>query len=343
MSAFMNNLRAFYKVNALIGRTRPEIKTMRRHRDAFYAEVWRETAAELDAATVDLGDNIFEITLHGRRVRVSRNLSPLDDALTLRLAGNKPIVYRLLEQAGIQIPRHLVFGLDRFDEARRFARTLGGPVVVKPASGTGAGAGVCTGVSGTMPLVHAMARAAAFSPQVVIEEQVAGDNIRLLYLDGELLDCVVRYPPTVTGDGRSTIRALIDAENRLRLQQGAARGQVLLSIDRDLRNTLAEQGLSIRSRPKSGQTVILKRVINDNRGDENEAGMARLSPELIDVGRRVVETVDVRLAGVDFILSPGGAVVIDVNTTPGFYYHYRRRGEPARVALPILRRALGLN
>src|SRR5688572_32104639 len=48
---------------------------------------------------------------------------------------------------------------------------------------------------------------------------IAGASYRLLYLEGRLIDAVRRDPPTVTGDGYSTIRRLIAHENRRRLER----------------------------------------------------------------------------------------------------------------------------
>lgn len=339
------NLAGTHRIRALVERSGPGARAMRRHRDAFYDRVWREAAAETGASCVDLGDGFLAFSAGERHVRVCRNMTPLDDAVTLRIAGMKPLAYRLLASAGVMVPRHAELAARDLDAALRFLEAADGPVVVKPAADTGAGRGVFTGIGSRSRLVCAMARAGAFGSRVLIERQHGGDNYRLLYLDGVLIDAVVRHPPTVTGDGRRSVRELVDAENRLRLAEGEARAQVLVTMDAEMRATLASCGLSLRSRPPQGARVVLKRVINDNRWEENEAALERIGPELAETGRRAAAAVGARLAGVDVIVGTGQAepVVIDVNTTPGYYYHYRRRGAPVRVASVILRRALDLD
>ena len=88
----------------------------------------------------------------------------------------------------------------------------------------------------------------------------------------------------------------------------------------------------------------LKSVVNDNRGDDNLA-VDRLSADIVEVGARAAEAVGVRLAGVDVItpdpslpLGEAGGVVIEVNTTPGYYYHYHKRDGCVPVATLILER-----
>src|SRR5260370_36018635 len=88
-------------------------------------------------------------------------------------------------------------------------------------------------------------------------------------MDGEVLDTVLRRPPSVRGDGISTVRQLICGENRLKRRSGTARGQVLVRIDPDLRNTIANQGLTLDSRPPKHEVVVLKYVVKYNATTEN--------------------------------------------------------------------------
>src|SRR5205823_1628012 len=112
-----------------------------------------------------------------------------------------------------------------------------------------------TGVRRRSHLALAAAAAAVYGDDLLIEEQLKGDNYRLLYLDGVLLDAYVRQPPTVVGDGRSTVARLVRRANSDRLSRGSGLSQVLLTIDLDMRRTLAKQGLSLRSVPPAGAVV----------------------------------------------------------------------------------------
>ena len=179
--------------------------------------------------------------------------------------------------------------------------------------------------------------------RLLIEEQGVGDNLRLLYLDGRLLDAVRRRPPSVVGDGWSTIGRLVQRINQRRLKAGYELAIVMLSHDLDMQRTLARQGLSLRSVPSEGQRVVLKTVINDNMREENERVTDRLCPKIVEVGERAARAVGVRLAGVDVLtpalgvgLDEAGGVILEINIGPGYQYHYFTSGEACRVAVPIL-------
>lgn len=318
-----------------------------RARTAFYDECWRDAAAAVGATIRPLGGGFQEIARGGRRMRVFEQFSPLDTHTTLAVAGNKPVVYGLLAEAGLRVPRHVSYTAADLRPARRFMAEIPGGCVVKPARNTGGGTGVTTGIRSGAQLVRATVAATGFSPTLLIEEQMPGENYRLLYLDGDFLDAIVRQPPFVLGDGRSSVHDLVRAANEARVRGGAGIGQVLLESDLDLRRTLAGQGLRPSSVPAPGRRVVLKTVINQNSGSDNVAASDRLCAEVVADGARAAAAVGVRLAGVDVIttdpsvpLARSGGVIGEVNTTPGFYYHYRRTGEPFRVAEHILRHVL---
>jgi len=88
-------------------------------------------------------------------------------------------------------------------------------------------------------------RAGAHCGEVSSKKRSAGHNLRLLYLDGELIDSVRRLPPVVRGDGVLPIGKLIEKENADRLRNGTDAGQTLLTIDAELRGTLRRQGYRV--------------------------------------------------------------------------------------------------
>ena len=317
------------------------VRRGRLNRTAFYERAWREAASGLRAEVRVVCDGILEIVRGDARARVSHNYTTLDDPVTLKVAGNKPAVYRLLHERGIPTPRFTEFSLPTIERAADFLHRSNRPCVVKPASGTGAGQGITTGITRRSQLVRAAAVAAAYGAKLLIERQVDGDNYRLLYLDGRLLDVVRRCPPTVTGDGMQTVRQLVRQANARRLRGGWQAAQGPISCDDDMTRTLDRQGLSLRSVPQPGRRVAVKTVINDNAADETEPVTGLFGRDTIAAGAAAAAAVGVRLAGVDVItpdparpLAEVRGVILEVNTTPGLYHH--KRGDLCPVARTIL-------
>jgi len=173
-----------------------------RQRSRFYEEVWRRAADTAGAEVTVVDGSLLHIGFQKGRLLVRENLTSLDDPVTLAIAGDKPLAYRLLAADGIPVAEHVVVRHDDLAGAEEFLRCLAAPCVVKPALDGAAGAGVTTGVVDRRHLAGALARAGAWSVDVLLERQVEGGSYRLLYFDGELLDAVLRGPsPRSSGAG----------------------------------------------------------------------------------------------------------------------------------------------
>jgi D-alanine-D-alanine ligase-like ATP-grasp enzyme len=347
-SPTLHVLHAVAMGNAFLRYRNPRRRQADRHRVAFYDRAWREAAEELGGKFEPIGGGVSEIVVDDFRTRVIENTCAIDDPVTLAVLADKPLTYRILEEESVPVPRHLPFTLKTVGAAREFMRDVGADCVVKPAAGTGGGRGVTTGIRTPFHLARSATAAAVYGDALLVEEQVAGDNYRLLYLDGELVDAFVRRAPGVTGDGRSSVARLVRQANDDRLRHGAGRSQVLLTVDMDVRRTLARQGLTLRSVPPRGEEVTLKTVVNENGGADNACAMDRLCPSIVGDCARAVRALRVRLAGVDVItrdpsvpLHASAGVVLEVNAPPNFYYHYHKRGGAYPVAKHVLRRLMG--
>jgi cyanophycin synthetase len=339
------------KVGAVLG---PELEVLRATRlrpaprgglgdaeEGLYRELWDEAAGEVGAEVAALPGGFLELRRGDRTVCVRLQETPLDNSVTLALAADKPAVHELLAKAGVPVPEWLGFSVRERGPAEAFVARRA-PCLVKPAADTAVGTGVTGGIRDARSLARAALRASRFGERLLVERQVPGDVHRLLYLDGELLDAVRRRPPTLIGDGRSSIRALIDAENARRVEARGRRGLALLRIDLDLLLALEAAGLTLRSVPGTGEKVRVKTVSNQNRLEDNER--VTVSPELESMGALAARTVGLRLAGVD-VVTPDGSrgFVIEVNGTPGFNQHALvvNPAPTSRVAVPVLRRLLG--
>ncbi len=313
-----------------------------------YRAIWRDAAGALGAEMVELPGSFIEFRTNGAWTRVWRHWVMLDDAVTLRYALQKARVHDRLRAHGLTVPEHLEFAASDIAAGREFLGRGPIPCVLKPVGNAG-GSGVTSGVRTLANLLRARVRAWRIDERLLIERQVTGDNYRMLFLDGELLDVVRRRPPKVTGDGHSTIEQLVKAENARRLQR---EDEVLfwrLDIDLDCIFTLETLGLTVKSVPPDGTALAVKTVVNQNTADDNETVREPISEQLVDEARTAAQVIGVRLAGVDVItadltkpLAASGGAILEVNGTPGLNYHYDVADRPnaTHVAVPILRALL---
>jgi D-alanine-D-alanine ligase-like ATP-grasp enzyme len=305
-------------------------------RSGVYREGWREAAERRGWPADDLGRGFVRVQtprgpllLHGAHVGV-------DDIATFHLAGDKVVSAGLLRDAGLPVADSSLFAVGDpalLGELRR----RGDAVVVKPAADTGGGSGVTVRPSTVALGVHAVIDAAADGPAVLVEAARPGRAVRVLVLDGEVLDAVERSPAAVVGDGTRRIDELVAAENRRRASLGA-RATGFIGTGADHRAALRRAGLGRRSRPASGRVVVV--AGRSNSGSELESRRVAVTSEAAEVACRAAATIGVRLAGVDLLVDDEGrpVAVLEVNTAPGLHWHVLVAGEPYDVFSEVLGR-----
>jgi cyanophycin synthetase len=296
-------------------------------RQPFYAGLWSEAAGLIGARYAGMEFGFQRISRNGLDIIVRGGEVRLDDHLTLELMGNKLITLRLLAEMGCAIPQHARFRLGNLTPALDLMACSGRPIVVKPLGGSGGGNGVTTGITDRANLRRAAWSALPFDADLLAEEQVEGHSYRLLYLDGTLLDAVRRDPPRIMGDGRSSIAQLVRAETERRLAAKPAIAMNPLRIDREARHYLKAQGLSAAAVPAAGETIVLKRAVNQNGRSENHIA-TDAHPATVARCGELCRRLGVRFAGVDIMardialpLTPDNGVIGEINTTPALHHH----------------------
>lgn len=320
-----------------------------RARNAFYERIWREAAAAVGAKTVSLGPGHLELSRGGVTTRVRGQEAALDDPGTRRVALDKAGSHRLLVEAGVTIPEYVEFRFGDLEPALAFLARVGGPCVVKPASGTAGGHGVTAGIMSSSDLRRASTYAARDTDRLLIERQAPGAVHRLLLLEGELLDIVRSRPEHLTGDGSSTIAGLMRDENHRRVAACGAAGLAVLGVDLDLALTLESAQLSLASIPPAGRSVPIRRITNGSGVAQCETFTGPIDDSILAEARAAAGAVGLALAGVDVItpdpsrpLREVGGLINEVNGKPGLHHHYLV-ADPERatpVAIPILERLL---
>ena len=162
--------------------------------EALRRGIWVEV---LDAETGEMRLN------HGGRSVITReSLSEFTSAIAMCRCDDKRLTRRLVAEAGITVPRARLATFD--DDDYEFLREVG-EVVVKPTRGE-QGKGITVGVTvehGPGELAAAVARAREQFPEVLIEQRVNGDDLRLVVIDGRVVAAALRLPPEIIGTGRA--------------------------------------------------------------------------------------------------------------------------------------------
>lgn len=267
---------------------------------------------------IDAAGGLFRLSWGGRSVRCRESLSELTSAVALSICDDKRMTRRIVEAAGVRVPERI----DTDDPAAiAAALKTHGSLVVKPARGE-QGQGVAVGLSRPEEVEAAVARARRLCPEVLIEEQVRGEDLRLVVIDYKVVACALRRPPRVIGDGRSTLRALIEHQSRRRA--AATGGESTIPIDDETERTLAETGLGLDDVAAEGVEVMVRKAANLHLGGTIHDVTEEVHPALIRAAVSAARAIDIPVTGIDLMVTsprePDYAF-IEANERPGLANH----------------------
>jgi len=280
---------------------------------------------------------------HGKyQQRIQATVTGRTSHIAVELASDKEETNKILASLGLPVPKQ---ELVRTEEAAlRAARRLGGPVVTKPYNGNH-GRGITIAISKDEDVIAGFKAAQEHSNSVIVETYLAGDDHRLLVVNGELVAATKRTPGHVVGDGTRSVRELVDIVNS-DPRRGVGHEKVLtkLQLDREATVMLEGAGLSFDSVPEKDRVVPLRKTANLSTGGTATDVTDIIHPDNRDMAVRAVRAIGLDVGGVDF-LSPNiaesyksvGGGICEINAAPGFRMHVSpSEGTPRDAAGPVI-------
>lgn len=247
--------------------------------------------------------------------KIHQNFTSNTKLIASRIAADKYTTANILRAQGIPVPRQVV--ATSVEVAIEAAQRLEYPVVVKPARND-YGTAVFVDLRDEAEVSNAFNEATKYGP-VVIEKLIPGEYHRLMVINGKFRSACKQLPAHVIGDGNQSIRSLIEQANGARL---ANNGQPIPNDDEALAQ-LKKQGLTMGSVPATGDTVKLRAQANLSNGGLTKDVTNSIHPANANLAERTVATIDIDVAGLDFITEDiskpyweVGAAFSEVDVTP---------------------------
>ena len=247
-------------------------------------------------------------------------------AIAESIAQDKELTKKLLHAAGVPVP--LGRPVTSAEDAWAAAQEIGLPVVIKPRDGN-QGKGISVNISSKEGVMTAYNTAVSFRDDVLVERYLPGSDFRLLVVGNKLVAAARRDPPLVIGNGKNTVRELVELVNAdPRRGEGHATSLTKIRLDDIAKNRLKEQGLDENSVPAKGTRVILRNNANLSTGGTATDVTDDVHPEVAARAIAAAQMVGLDICGVDVVcesvlhpLEEQSGGVVEVNAAPGLRMH----------------------
>jgi cyanophycin synthetase len=247
-------------------------------------------------------------------------------AIAETIAQDKELTKRLLDAAGVPVP--LGRTVSDPDDAWTAALEVGLPVVIKPKDGN-QGKGVTVNVTTREQLTAGFHTAAEFRDDVMVEKYLPGHDYRLLVIGNKLIAAARREPPHVLGDGKHSVRELVEIVNRdPRRGSGHATSLTKIRFDDIALAVLAKQGFNADTVPARGQRVTLRDNANLSTGGSATDVTDDVHPDVAARAIAAAHMVGLDICGVDLVcdsvhkpIEDQNGGIVEVNAAPGLRMH----------------------
>lgn len=283
------------------------------------ADVLGLETAQLNPATI-----LYQIGFGAKGLHFDQAANERDTSTGALLDRNKHATAVMLTRFGLPATRGVL--VQNAQQAIEAIKHVGLPCVVKPVA-MNKGAGVATLLQTEAEVLAALAHVQTLSRRPVrIENHVAGDDHRIMVCGDEVLWAYRRMPATVTGDGKATIRELVERENRRResLREGSDAYLYHIDIDDAMQRLLdGRYGLGLDSVLAADRRIDVAGQANIARGGTIEDLTEVMHPDNRALALRVSRLIRTRTMGLDFLTpdisrswKDGPCAIVEVNGGP---------------------------
>lgn len=286
------------------------------------------------------GGNLVQLGWGCRQRRVWTAETDRTSAIAENIASDKDLTKSLLIPCGVPVPEGQI--VHSPDEAWEAAQDIGLPVVVKPSDANHA-RGVSLELMNEDEVRAAFPIADAEGSDVIVERFIQGVEHRLLIVGGKLVAAGRGEQIHITGDGRSSVRSLIDSQLNSDPRRGDAEEFPLetIHVDRDqtMLLLLRRQGFGPDDVPAAGQQVCVQRNGNVCIDCTDE-----VHPDVAATAALAARIVGLDIAGIDLVstdisrpLAETRGAIVEVNAGPGLLMHLKPAvGQPRPVGEAIV-------
>ena len=251
--------------------------------------------------------------------------SQLNHPNSNHISNNKIVTSRILALNNISVPKSVLIRKKNFSKSYlNFLIQNEGlkyPLVLKPVSGT-QGYGVHLNINNIDEVYDIATKLLSNNRYLTLEEQVYGDNYRIMVLNNEIVDIAKRPLPYVVGNNNKKLETLIKEYN---IKQKLDGNYPCHNINE---NYIKTQGYNLNSNIPNNKTIYITNVANYHNGSNTiRIPMSKVHQDNINMFKKTNKLLGLELSGIDYMTNDISksykqeGYIIEVNSGPDVTLH----------------------
>ena len=299
----------------------------------------------IKTTVVDRNDNFISLERGGKKEYVKQATKTSKDSyITVLIMENKVVTKKVLAENNIKVPNGKEF--TNIEEAKlNIDDFIGKPSVIKPKS-TNFGLGISIFPDGASKndLHEGLKLAFNNDNTVLVEEFIKGKEYRFLVIDDKVCGILHRVPANCIGDGKKSIRKLIDIKNQSSLRgKGYKKPLEKIALDDNAKLFLKQRGLDFDYIPKKDEVVYLRENSNISTGGDSIDYTDLIPEKFKEIAIKAARAAKAKICGVDMMLEDYKSedspyAIIEINFNPAIHIHsYPYKGTERNIAKEVLK------
>ena len=271
---------------------------------------------ELPFEIIDADNNLISVTYNNKEFIIYEGtISDANSLIAFWISNDKWMTRQFLKRQGLSMAKGIL--LEQGYSAEHLSKVKM-PAVVKPLN-TDHGIAVSTNIKTMEELITAIETAFKHAGKVIVEEYFTGKEYRFLVIDYKVRAVTFREPANVTGNGKLTIRQLIEKKNEGR---GTDYRHPLLKIiiDDEVIRHLNAKSISLNTILKNDEKVYLRKNSNLSTGGDSIDVTDDMPEYYKNIAIMAARSAGLHIAGIDIIIkdtdnepAPDNYIVIEMN------------------------------
>lgn len=257
------------------------------------------------------------------------------DKKAIRLCNNKMETEKILIDNDIKTTESILLGESDYELAESIIKKADLPMVLKPYN-LNAGRGITLNVdTANFNFAWTQAKKAYENTKkkfkILIQPMLPGIETRMLIVEGQFNSAILRIPANIVGDGKHTIKELIDLKNQLRSSNPHLK-RLPLKITEMVEYNIGRNGMTLNTIPEDREIIFLHYSSNISLGGDSYEISHLIGNGLKKVAEHAVSAIPgINTAGVDVLFESfeEEPAVLEINPGANLrMHHYPWKGEP---------------